>query len=529
MATAFQITVHLVDRDAVISAEAGERLLSVLQRAGLPVVEAPCGGKGTCGKCRVKISREGAEEICLACRTAVTEDLEVWPSLAAQPQLAWTQDLPLPADGLLREGSGPALGVAADIGTTTLAVYLYDLRTGKRIAAAGEMNAQRTCGSDVISRIQYSAEHGTKILTEAVRRQLDRMIRALCGKADVSPEQVLSLSVVGNTVMEHLFAGLSPVSIGVAPFTPQSYFGSESSAAELGLSVSKDALLYLAPAVSGYVGGDITAGLLAAQVHKKSERFLFLDIGTNGEMVLGREGKYFCCATAAGPAFEGAEIAMGMSAESGAVSEVFLKPDGSVGIKVIGGGKPKGICGSGLADALALMLDLGAVNVSGRLLPAGLAPDCAARHIGKNEHGTVFYLTGDRSVFLSEGDVRKLQLAAAAIRAGISVMLEEAAVTQEEVEILYLAGGFGNYIRKESASRIGLLPPSLLHRVRGLGNAAGAGAIRALLSASEREQLRDIKERCRYIELSASAAFMEAYIDSMRFPEAGMADSDRRD
>jgi len=524
-----RITVHLEGRDEQIPAETGERLLSVLQRAGLPVVEAPCGGKGTCGKCRVRISRAGREEICLACRTAVEEDLEVWPAPAAKPYLAWTEDLPLPADALPREESGPAFGVAADIGTTTIAAYLYDLRTGKRIAAAGERNAQRAFGADVISRIQYSAEHGTKTLTETVRRQLDRMISALCEKAGISPERVLSLSVAGNTVMEHLFAGLSPVSIGVAPFTPQCFFGSERPASEFELSVSKTASLYLAPAVSGYVGGDITAGLLAARVHTKAERFLFLDIGTNGEMVLGRDGAFFCCATAAGPAFEGAEIGMGMPAESGAVSEVFIKPDGSVGIKVLGGGKPEGICGSGLIDALALMLDLGAVNASGRLLPAGLAPDCAARHIGENEHGTVFYLTGDRSVFLTGGDVRMLQLATAAIRAGISVLLKEAAVREEEIEVLYLAGGFGNYIRKESAARIGLLPTSLLDRVRSLGNAAGAGAICALLSASEREQLCEINARCRYIELSGSPAFMDAYIDSMQFPEPGVTGLDGKD
>lgn len=266
--------------------------------------------------------------------------------------------------------------------------------------------------------------------------------------------------------------------------------------------------------------GDITAGLLATQVLKKEEHFLFLDIGTNGEMVLGSGGTFFCCATAAGPAFEGAEIAMGMSAEPGAISEVILQPDGTLDLSVLGGAAPRGICGSGLVDALAVMLDLGAVNEAGRLLPAELAPQEAARYMGKNEHGHVFYLDPDRRVFVSEGDVRKLQLAKAAIQGGIEVLLGEAGLEAQEMDALYLAGGFGNYIRKESAARIGLLPSVLLDRVHMLGNAAGAGASLALLSEAQRAQLPEIIARCRYIELSGNDAFLDAYIEAMAFPGA---------
>lgn len=490
-----------------IPAQPGQTILAALQAALITAPEAPCGGNGTCKKCLVHVD---GQEV-LACRTAVTGDHTVviheQNAGAVIASEGAAVEFPLTAS----EG----LGAAVDIGTTTVVAHLYDLKTGALLGTRSGVNCQRAFGADVISRIQYANENadGLERMTDAIRGQLNGFLEELCAAAGRKTEEVTAVTIAANTVMEHIYAALSPASIAVAPFTPLSWFGEWASGENFGLP--GHARVYLAPAVAGYVGGDITAGILASGAYKAERPVLFLDIGTNGEMALGSaKAGFLCCATAAGPAFEGAVISQGMSATDGAISKVELT-DGKVAVTVLGGGKATGVCGSGLVDALAVMLALGAVDETGRLLPPGEAPEEALPYVDEDDDGVVFRLTGD--VAITEGDVRQLQLAKAAIAAGIATMLDEAGLDEDGVEALYLAGGFGNYIRKESAAAIGLLPASMVERIVSVGNTAGQGAAAVLLSQQAREVLDDLPAKCRYIELSGHKGFNEYYIECMMF------------
>ena len=492
-----------------LTAEGGESILSALRRAGLSAPDAPCGGNGTCGKCLVTVAGLGQV---LACRTAVTDGMAVTlprPNCGAVVACEGT-------DAAFPLTPRPGLGLAADIGTTTVVAHLYDLTTGQRLGTRSGMNRQRPYGADVISRMGYTMGRPDRLaqLTCAIRGQLSDYLTDLCADAGRSVHEITAVTIAANTVMQHLYAGLDPASIAVAPFTPASLFGDERSGADVGLP--DGSTVYLTPAVAGYVGGDITAGLVACGAYRARQPVLFLDIGTNGEMALGSAGDGFaCCATAAGPAFEGAAITQGMAACDGAVSAVEW--DGSrLTLTVLGGGTAVGICGSGLVDALAVMLDMGAVDETGRLLPPDEAPDAAVPYLTEDEEGRVSFRLTD-TVAITEADVRRLQLAKAAIAAGIRTLLDEAGLGEDDVSKLYLAGGFGNYIRKESAAAIGLLPASMTGRIVPVGNAAGQGAAALLLSRTARQALDGLTERCRYLELSGHQKFNQFYIDCMMF------------
>lgn len=492
-----------------LRARPGETVLSLLQRHGLSSFEAPCGGNGTCKKCLVTV--EGLGRV-LACQTPVTADCTVIiPEHNAGAVIA--------SEGAAAQfplSPGQGLGAAVDIGTTTVVVHLYDRADGRLLGTESGLNCQRAFGTDVISRIQYAADHpdGLARLTGAIRTQLQSFWTQLCAQAGRSVEELSAVTVAANTVMEHIYAGLSPASIAAAPFTPLSLFGESASGERFGLE--KRVHVYLAPAVAGYVGGDITAGLLSSGAYRAERPVLFLDIGTNGEMALGSASTGFlCCAAAAGPAFEGAAISQGMAAADGAVSRVELV-DGAVRVHILGGGEANGICGSGLVDALGLMLKLGAVDETGRLLPADEAPAAARPWLEEDSGSGVRFRLTD-GVYLTERDVRQLQLAKAAIAAGIRTLLNEAGLTEDDVSALYLAGGFGNYIRRESAAAIGLLPASMLQRIVSVGNSAGQGAAAALLSDRARSDLTGLSARCRYIELSGHKRFQDHFIDCMMF------------
>ncbi len=513
------ITILGAGAPVFVPAEPGQTILDILRGAGF-VPDAPCGGRGTCGRCRVRISgavsaptdAEGAavrEGLRLACQCRAEGDCTVTLSSAG-------------ADEICTDGAGRAfpltrragLGAAVDIGTTTVVLYLYDLETGARLALAGGPNAQKPYGADVISRVSWCDEHenGLNELAAAIRGQLRALLAQTLAEAGRAEAELAELCVAGNTVMLHLLCGLDPHSIAVAPFTPRSLFGEAIPGGTIGLP---DVPVLLCPCVAGYVGGDITAGLLASGAAADAGPCLFLDVGTNGEMALCRGGRVVTCATAAGPAFEGAEISCGIPARAGAIDRVWLE-NGRVKISVLGGGEAAGVCGSGLLDALAVMLDLGAVDETGRLLPPDETPE-AAREYVFDDGGAHFRLAPGVSV--SAADVRALQLAKAAVAAGIETLLARMDAAPEDLTALYLAGGFGNYLRPESAARIGLFPACLASRTVPCGNSAGAGASAALCSDAARAELADIAARAEYLELSGRADFSEAYIDAMEFPE----------
>ena len=487
----------------------GETLHHLIRAAGV-LLNAPCGGNNRCGKCRVRLSPDG-EQI-LACRTTIDGDTNVYLPDETKAKIAGAGTVVSPTERIMKSIKP---GVAIDIGTTMVVAHLTDTLTGTRIATASGINTQQTYGADVISRIRYCADNGHEALTQLIREQLASLINQSCADAGICAQDIEYVSIAGNTIMQHFAAGYSPVGMGTAPFLPISLFGDELPVWE-GLSVAKTAKVYFAPAVSSYVGGDITAGMLAAGLGEISSPAVYLDIGTNGEIVLKANDIYYCCATAAGPAFEGAETTMGMPAVEGAIDHVIW--ENGLKTSVIGDSDPRGLCGSGLLDALALLLETGAVDETGRLLDAGEINHEIAAHIGKVESQNVFWLTKSiGGVYMSAMDIRKLQLAKSAIAAGIQTLLHHAKITEGQVKKLILAGGFGSYINKTSAAQIGLFPKSLLKVAQSHGNTAGEGASLALCSEHSRARLEEIRKRCKYIELSTSPEFNEQFIEQMGF------------
>ena len=468
-----------------IECSAGETLLSALGRAG-EKLSAACGGKGLCGKC--KVIADGKEV--LSCETLCGSVRSV-----VVPRAEEIHALTKGAADIRGEGSG--LGFAVDIGTTTVAAFLYDRPCGKLLGSRSGRNAQRSYGADVISRIQAWSEGRGEALTGAIRRQLSDMLDSLCAEHGVRRSDVTLVTISANTVMEHILDGLSPVGIGAAPFTPESLFGDVRPAAYYFDGLFPGAAVWLAPAVAGYVGGDITAGLCAAGGNEAEGLWLYIDLGTNGEMALGNKDGWLCCATAVGPAFEGAEISCGMDGSAGAIDKVKAE-NGELRVHVIGGGRAKGLCGSGLIDAASALLTLGELESNGRL-------STAPRELRDG-------------VTLLREDMRQVQLAKAAVRAGAETLLELSGHTAADVTKLVIAGGFGAFMDVKSALHIGLLPQVPAEKITHVGNAAGAGAAIALTEAG-REAIMALDAKCRYFELSGAELFRDNYVEYMAFDE----------
>ncbi len=485
-----RITVHMDNHKYEYSFTSGCDLLSFLRSNGYSV-SAPCGGNGKCGKCRVMLRRGGRSEEVIACKTVLNEDCEVF-LVSDSSDISWNKV----SSAVRAEGQERGLGAAIDLGTTTVAVSLYELESGRALGSLSRWNAQKSFGADVISRIGHCMDGGLPELCQLIREQIYDMMVELCRSADRPVSDIKTGFLAGNTVMEHIFAGISPDSIASAPYLPSSYFDSGEMIGLHGIPI------HLSPCIAGYVGGDITAGILASGLHLSDEKVLFIDVGTNGEIVLGDKDGCFCCAVASGPAFEGAGISCGMPAGDGAISSFEIDGD-ELSYQVIGGGKPRGICGSGLLDLAACLLDTGYIDDGG----------CLEDDDGES----VFYITED--VYIDRNDIRQLQLAKAAVSAGITRLTEMAGIELEDIGSVYLSGGFGTRLRGESAIRIGLLPAETAGKVKPIGNTSLTGAAMALVSRDERSRLTGIKQKCRYLELSSDARFNTLFVDAMSFPE----------
>ena len=491
-----------------LESAAVETLLETLRRGGIQL-SAPCGGGGKCGKCRVELQQDGRRESVLACQYRAEGDCTVYvPALAGGSICTEGQERTL---SFTPGRSG--LGAAVDIGTTTVAVRLYDLADGSLLGTVSAWNAQAAFGADVISRCQYVMEHedGLALLRDGIRDQIFSMVGGLIRAASREESGLSELYIAGNTVMEHIFMGLSPVGLAMAPFRAESLFTGGKAQLVRGVKT------WAAPCAAAYVGGDIMAGLLSTGLWQKPGVSLFLDVGTNGEMALGGREGFVCCAVASGPAFEGAGIRCGMASTPGAVSDV--RWDGAEPeLTVIGGGEAKGLCGSGLIKLLALLLEKGLVDETGWLLPPEEAPAGYEKWLSEDENGNgCFHLC--QEVFLSAADVRQLQLAKAAVAAGIQVLLEEAGLTAGEIDRVYLAGGFGTHLDPQAAAAIGMLPEELAGKTVSVGNSALAGAAMALLDGQSRAAMDEIQKQCKYIELSGDSRFNRAFPQHMMFCE----------
>lgn len=498
------VTITKEGQTKAYAARRGQTILTLLQKNRISGIEAPCGGMGRCGKCKVEIVGRG--EV-LACKTLVADGMHIIIGKEKHAKIAETgQCHNQYATDALEETVA-----ACDIGTTTVVCHLIDGISGNIIATESAPNAQKNYGADVVSRIERAGAGELQKLHEVIAGQIETMLEKLCEKSH-KKKKIQRLAVAGNTVMCHLFAGISPEAIGVAPFMPEELFGKEYTGSSVGIDCCE--IVNILPCVAGYVGSDITADVLAA-VPEDGGQWLLLDIGTNGEMLLGNaKDGYVCCATAAGPAFEGAEITMGMPAADGAISSVICK-DRSLYVGTIGEKEAVGICGSGLLDALAVFLESGLMDESGMLMDEEEVPEECRHYIGRYEGQACVWLT--EKVCVTQEDVRNLQLAKAAIAAGIEILLKEKAFEYKDVTEVLLAGGFGSFLNKESAAKIGLIPKELLPVTEAVGNAAGEGAVFAAISNDARNHLLEIRSEMHYLELSMHPAFSDLYMDCIPF------------
>lgn len=511
----------------------GTQLSDILRRTA-PFFLLPCGGKRKCGKCLVwakgALSPPRQAELALLDKMKKQAPAGFVPRLACFCNLAGSACILLPEiNGQTTEQAqgGAALpkydgnralscGVACDVGTTTVTMVAYRLQDGMALAAAHEMNRQGVYGADVLSRIEYANAHEGDALADVLRAQLRAMLDNVMEKGGIVPEEIERVVITGNTTMLHFVCGLDTYGIGVAPFTPVSLFGNDRPAREIFPALKESrAVLTLPSCISAYVGADITCGLLAADFFS-DESFgprLLVDVGTNGEMALLHKGRLLCCATAAGPAFEGAQIAMGMPATAGAIYRVTAA-GGRLVCETIQNAPPAGICGTGLISAVNALLTARVVDGSGRLCTEGHD----YLHLMEAQKGNgAIRLTAD--VSLTQKDIRAVQLAKAAIAAGIETMLHHAGIETNSVERLLLAGGFGSYIDPLEAAGIGLFPQALAGRTIAAGNTALQGAAGIVFRAALAEKAQALARKAQELPLSGDPVFMDAYIENMPFYE----------
>ena len=480
-----QYKVTFLPAGITIPVEEGTTLLQAEIQAGLKP-SAPCGGNGTCGKCKVTL-QAGAEV--LACQTIVTANMVVTvPQESAARILTQSQSVQCVPDGT------DAYTLAIDIGTTTVVAYLLSGKTGALLAQASTLNPQGQYGADVISRIQYVLDGGQE-MQQCILAALDSLTRQAAKQAGIAPEDITRAAIVGNTAMHHLLLGIDPRPLITPPYMPKERLERTLKASGW-LPISGE--IRILPNIAGFVGGDTVGCLVASRFDRREALTLLIDIGTNGEMVLGDRDRAVACSTAAGPAFEGAKISCGMRGAEGAVDHVFLK-DGKITYHVIGEKPPLGLCGSGLLDLIAVLLETGEIDEMGHL-----------------EHGD--YTLCD-NVVLTQKDVREVQLAKAAIRAGIELMAKHLAVEIGAIENVLLAGAFGNYLDPASACRIGMIPPVLLEKIQPIGNAAGEGAKLCSLSGEEFAYAARLAQETGFLELAALPEFQDCYVDCLTFEE----------
>lgn len=442
------------------------------------------------------------------------------------------------------ESPGP-LGMAVDIGTTTLAVYLCELAHGQLLASDAMLNPQRAFGSDVISRIEEAAAgHQAdlqQVLAHAIGEMSDRLLDQAGRKTglDYRREDIAHVVLAGNTIMMHFLGNIPADAIARTPFIPASVSARTLTAADLKLPLAPDTICQLLPSIAGYVGADITAGILATGLRRigepPREKALLLDIGTNGEIVLADAKRLIACSTAAGPAFEAANISCGLGGIHGAIDRVWIEAN-DLAFSVIGqtreagpqdpGSLAAGICGSGLVAAIAAFLKCGIIDETGRITdePEALPASLAAR-VDEQDGLSRIILADVRqsatgsAIYLTQKDIRELQNAKAAIAAGILLLLEKADLTAEDVATVYIAGGFGNFLGVDDALAIGLLPPAFRGKTRSAGNTAGMGALACLLEQELFQSAAEIAGQVTYYELSAEKRFTDLYIEAMLFPE----------
>jgi uncharacterized 2Fe-2S/4Fe-4S cluster protein (DUF4445 family) len=493
-------TIELKPAGLVLHVPDGTPLQEVLFPHG---AEFPCAGKAKCKGCRVRViageipphpvdlqclsKKDIAAGWRLGCRAVAHGYLVLEMGRWSSPILA--------DDTVVQVEPKPGYGIAIDLGTTTLVAQVVDRKDGRVLGVRSALNPQAKLGADLMTRLDHAHRSGGAAeLRDAVRGELGRMVGELVHEVKQPPALIV---IAGNTAMHHLFGGLDPAPLCAPPFHPVDDGLQEFRAADLGWTAAGEAVVRFLPCLGGFVGSDLTAGILATRLHEHPGCAVLVDLGTNGEIVAGGKGGLVCASTAAGPAFEGAGISIGMRAATGAIGSV-RRIDGRIEVEVLGGGAARGICGSGLVDAVASCLELGWVRFTGRL------------EAGRTSLPLVDALA------LAPGDIRHLQLAKGAVAAGIHVLLKRLGKSVADVDRVFLAGAFGNYVNRASAQRIGLLPfaPELVHPS---GNTSLLGARLAL--SHDDHHYRAIRAITSHVELKREPGFDDIFVDNMLFPE----------
>lgn len=522
--------------------QGGESLMNALLREGY-YISAVCGGRGRCGKCRIRVLEGNAvvtaedklvfspEELeagwRLSCMQYPTEPLVIsfelndeteFEAVSSYTNPAQSEENTNPADKSRQGGEdvNPAdksrqseentntYQIAIDIGTTTLALELLEAETGKPVCEYAMVNSQRQYGADVIARIQAATEGRGQALQDCIREDLRNGISILLQKADISLEQITKVLISGNTTMGHLLMGYDCSGLGVYPFTPVE-IGLIKSDLEQLLQLPQKTEVVLLPGISTYVGADIVSGLYACGFDEKEELSLLVDLGTNGEMALGSKDKILVTSTAAGPAFEGGNIKWGMGSVAGAICSVKLDGE-QAQIKTIRDKAPIGICGTGVLEMTAELLREELIDETGLLEDAYFEDGFP---IAKTEDG--------RSITFTQKDVREIQLAKAAVRAGVETLILRYGVKKEQISRVYLAGGFGYRLDTEKAIAIGMLPEEFAGKITAVGNSSLSGAAKCVREAAGCEKMQQLIRKSEEIELSSDKAFQEFYMDAMYF------------
>lgn len=518
-----------------ICCDEGENLLKVLLDAGI-FVDNPCNGTGICGKCKVRIlsgeiSPMSDEErkflkpeevqagVRLSCMTEVSGEVEVELLQKERKHKVLTHGY-MPEFEKNAYTSG--YGIAVDIGTTTVVTALVNLTTGEELANASMINAQKHYGLDVLTRITYEYEHpesGIGELQKAIVNSLNAMIDEVCQEAAVEKEQIREIDVAANCTMMHMLLGVDARSIGRSPYQPEFVSARELPAREIGLSLPEDTRLYCLPHVSAYIGADIVAGTYVCQLQKEHGNVLFIDIGTNGEIVLASRGRLLCCSCAAGPALEGMNISSGMRAADGAVEDVRITEKGII-LKTIGDEEPAGLCGSGILAVVKELLKAGIVKKTGVFVKKDKLDDGDYRKPMIRMNGTKreFILRDDPELLVTQSDVRQVQLAKGAILSGFRALLEKAEIQMEELDKVMIAGQFGAHLPAESLTGTGILPEAVKDRLVYVGNSSKTGAYMALMSESVKREIEELAGRMEYMELAETDNYERLFAESMIFP-----------
>lgn len=520
----------------------GTSLLQAARAGGL-TLEAPCDGRGTCGKCRVMVtgdvrSPDSVEAdklgvaldagIRLACSTTVQGDVRValkaddgesFVALTAGQRRRWPVDPPACKRSRCRPGQS-CFGVAVDIGTTGVVAELFNLDDGQSLGVRSCLNPQSEFGGDVLTRIAFASQQdgGVAILQQKIIGGVNRLIGELAAANKLRQEDICAVVTAGNTTMQHLLLGVNPRLLAQAPYRPVFTEQKEVAASEVGLCIAPAGVVTVLPSASAFVGADIVAGIFALDLHHYPKTALFIDIGTNGEIILSRAGLLVGTSSAAGPALEGMNISCGCRAQNGAIEGFLINDDGQPQIEVIGNAKPSGICGSGLIDLVAELVRCNVIEPSGRFARREKLASPLAERLAVIDGKPAFVVAEEGPVVLTQKDIRQVQLAKGAIAAAIKLLLKETAISYADIDEVLVAGAFGFHLRPSSLVRIGLLPEDRMEKTRFVGNTAKEGAIAALLNRQAEREIREIAKKIKIQELSLHPDFQSCYVKSLTFP-----------